>query len=58
LGEGRVRVLSQRERKQKRRTVRIAGIAGQSALGGSQIKPPALPEVHDNHLYWLGDLVV
>jgi hypothetical protein len=25
-----------------------AGIAGQTALSGSQIKPPALPEVHDS----------
>ena len=24
-----------------------AGLAGQTALSGSQIKPPALPEVHD-----------
>ena len=24
-----------------------AGVAGQTALSGSQIKPPALPEVHD-----------
>jgi len=27
--------------------VSIAGVAGQTALSGSQIKPPALPEVHD-----------
>ena len=40
-------VLSQRERKQKRRAVKTAGVAGQTALSGSQIKPPALPEVHD-----------
>ena len=24
-----------------------AGVAGQTALSGSQFKPPALPEVHD-----------
>jgi len=27
--------------------VETAGLAGQSASGGSQFKPPALPEVHD-----------
>jgi len=28
--------------------VSIAGVAGQTALSGSQIKPPALPEVPDS----------
>jgi hypothetical protein len=30
-----------------------AGVAGQTALSGSQIKPPALPEVHDCYLVLL-----
>jgi hypothetical protein len=37
-------------RKRKEKTTRgdfDAGVAGQTALSGSQIKPPALPEVHD-----------
>jgi len=31
---------------------RVPAYAGQTALSGSQIKPPALPEVHDVRLAW------
>ena len=41
-------VLSQRERTEEDIGLdEDAGVAGQTALSGSQIKPPALPEVHD-----------
>jgi len=34
-----------------------AGLAGQTALSGSQIKPPALPEVHDSSGGGTGSIV-